>query len=1514
MENFFKKLKKIVKPKENKTSKMKKNSKSPQQSLSPTAGTSHDLTTAPHSSPPPPSPETAQAAPSPETAQAEPLESTSHEANTGQPDEFTKNLYKKPTTLIRDKSDNLEITVLQRELRQNHKFKLTDHLYELKVKEMKNSGSDKGTLIFDLFDLFEKSLIKLINTLKSTYKEDNNHLIYITVVKKEIFHGINTGSIPLQTNSKQIANIVLNMLDNYLQSNKQAKVSSDFGFHIKVLNIPHLQHLQNIKKRNKNAKFGIKAKKMKPDNSSTFTKDIPVGCPERQKVFENHCLMVASIFSKMQLNLNEFCSPQIERKSKSILYGNFQNSFQDLLNEFSYLQSQLNLDTLPPYQPEQILPQIAKIYNCQFIILKAEPTLQAIYEYPEKISMNKPILWLLATTTRAELFHVQAITNLKSFFKKYKQYCPFCKRVFKVNTKYSQHRCQFLKSCRSCRLVFKTEETYLNKENENDFCNGMLIKDKMSITCEICGETSFSKECEASHFCKRSFYCHLCNCRTTVGGRTGTFNYIKENHNCQFKCRICNKMDNCRESHLCEISKPSLQKNYSKLAVLEILNNVLTNTPNVLVYYREKTEHEKFIGEIITDKSLNRKETKLSKDINYFSETKLTLTEMDILPCDFPLQTYFGRNLKRINFERQEKEYNILEEFVITIYNDQTWENTTILVQNNRSLFTIANYLLKLQLKPYVLRDNNTIILIRVPNRRIRFLNIKQFDFSSLKEKAKQLGLAFKSFPLLINHEGNYLLTGDSLTLADFCELDYSNDDMMAIKEELKNLNANWRYDEKLVEFGLQNAQILLQFACKTLQETFQFQRELFFNENFSLTAAESEEKKPLFHVFSDPFCSLNSFYYDLYKLVYNYNLFTMKKADTGQGSKSSRPEIKFAQYLQFCNPKKTYRSQLHPLGQKVLTFRQYPDIYDENDNIAYYFQGCYYHGCTRKTCSVFQKYNELELETAIEKQRKFERQMSKLKADNPFVSKIEVIYECEFQEQCLDTSNEKLQYFLKNVFVDRPSTRLVPRDSFRAGRVEMYRAITVQSQNSSIQYMDCSSLYPYCAINNPFPTGKYCILIGKELENMVWNSENKGFFISNKKFIGLAHVKVYPPDPSSLKLAYLPFQARGNNKQNQPHQTVYAFCGACAKLERQGICGHKQESRSFTTTYTSFEINEAYKLNYFFKFYEVYQYDTEEYIFTNYLKHLASRKIRYSGFPEHLQTKTEKEQYCIEVNKEMEFSNSSLTFENVKKDSFKREKAKCALNMFLGKFSQKVNKSKTIYIKTRQELEKIYLDKNISVTNIDYIDDNFCCVTTESKRKNVTNYKGNFIYSAFVTAYSRHFMFYKMMELISSGCTINFINCDSICFTLPNNIPSPLKTSQIFGCFKPQYEDADIKGFFCLGTKNFAIVYLNRKNGETVNTFRISGLSTTSFITQSQLAINEYIILVAQRFENYKIEIKVPQIKTVCNGLTLSKQMQMFTLRSNPYRQGYICEDETRCNHICYPFGIRKRVYYRST
>jgi hypothetical protein len=283
MENFFKKLKKIVKPKENKTSKMKKNSKSPQQSLSPTAGTSHDLTTAPHSSPPPPSPETAQAAPSPETAQAEPLESTSHEANTGQPDEFTKNLYKKPTTLIRDKSDNLEITVLQRELRQNHKFKLTDHLYELKVKEMKNSGSDKGTLIFDLFDLFEKSLIKLINTLKSTYKEDNNHLIYITVVKKEIFHGINTGSIPLQTNSKQIANIVLNMLDNYLQSNKQAKVSSDFGFHIKVLNIPHLQHLQNIKKRNKNAKFGIKAKKMKPDNSSTFTKDIPVGCPGKAK-------------------------------------------------------------------------------------------------------------------------------------------------------------------------------------------------------------------------------------------------------------------------------------------------------------------------------------------------------------------------------------------------------------------------------------------------------------------------------------------------------------------------------------------------------------------------------------------------------------------------------------------------------------------------------------------------------------------------------------------------------------------------------------------------------------------------------------------------------------------------------------------------------------------------------------------------------------------------------------------------------------------------------------------------------------------------------------------------------------------------------------------------------------------------------------------------------------------------------------------------------------------------------
>lgn len=133
-----------------------------------------------------------------------------------------------------------------------------------------------------------------------------------------------------------------------------------------------------------------------------------------------------------------------------------------------------------------------------------------------------------------------------------------------------------------------------------------------------------------------------------------------------------------------------------------------------------------------------------------------------------------------------------------------------------------------------------------------------------------------------------------------------------------------------------------------------------------------------------------------------------------------------------------------------------------------------------------------------------------------------------------------------------------------RGGRNEAYSLFCESDNNSDIIYLDIVSSYPFEAMSNKFPKGSYQILIGPELDNITYKTEEesyyykgnqyfilgeinvkRNFIISDEPLCGLVHVEVIPP--GDLALPYLPIRLSDG--------VVYALCKSCAEKRKKGFC-----------------------------------------------------------------------------------------------------------------------------------------------------------------------------------------------------------------------------------------------------------------------------------------------------------------------------------------------------------------------
>ena len=129
---------------------------------------------------------------------------------------------------------------------------------------------------------------------------------------------------------------------------------------------------------------------------------------------------------------------------------------------------------------------------------------------------------------------------------------------------------------------------------------------------------------------------------------------------------------------------------------------------------------------------------------------------------------------------------------------------------------------------------------------------------------------------------------------------------------------------------------------------------------------------------------------------------------------------------------------------------------------------------------------------------------------------------------------------------------------------------------------------------------------------------------------------------------------------------------------KKKGLCTHGMDQRRWCETYNCREVAYAVtKLGYtLFAIHEGLIYTNLQPIFEQFMKLMASKKIRYSKVPPSYKTNILK--YCDEVNQEMDFSDplDTLTPEKIEENPYQCTFIKGIMNICIGKMSQSQQKT----------------------------------------------------------------------------------------------------------------------------------------------------------------------------------------------------------------------------------------------
>lgn len=479
-------------------------------------------------------------------------------------------------------------------------------------------------------------------------------------------------------------------------------------------------------------------------------------------------------------------------------------------------------------------------------------------------------------------------------------------------------------------------------------------------------------------------------------------------------------------------------------------------------------------------------------------------------------------------------------------------------------------------------------------------------------------------------------------------------------------------------------------------------------------------------------------------------------------------------------------------------------DGYD-NNNKAYEFNGCCYHGCPTCYPGPFEDIKHYHPYDQSRNMRDLyqhtQQRLEKLKTIG--IDNIEVIWECDFDRQ--RRGNPEMDQFITGLERSGwPSPDpLMPRDAFFGGRTNAIQLMAEPTlPGEKIYYIDVVSLYPYICKYGKFPIQEPDIITQPDQVN--W-----------QQYEGLIQCLVLPP--KSLYHPVLPFR-------NQ--KLTFPLCRSCVQEKMKQdqyteyeLCQHTDQDRAWVGTFVSLELKKAVSLGYkVLKVFEVWhwskwsQYDTQTKtggLFANYIDQYLKMKMESSGYPENCHTDEQKQLFIQEV-----FEKEGVKLEpiNITPNKGKRAFSKTILNVLWGKFGQRDNFSQTEYLSDPSEYFQLMNDASENVKDVQIVNDNMVMIEKVKKEQHVQPCAiTNVVIAAFVTAQAR-LKLYSVLEPL--GDRVCYFDTDSIIYKHRPHQWNPSEGSSLGEWKNELPENVHITQFVAGGPKNYAY---KLSNGETV-------------------------------------------------------------------------------------------------
>ena len=886
---------------------------------------------------------------------------------------------------------SFKVRLRQVEHRRNSRFNISDHLYDMTFEVKDN----RQFLLQDLFELINSALIKAISQLKEKYPNNYRNQLFTTIVQDGLLNGLNSGGYSMATNPQQIANHMLNMLESFVQSNEALTLNDSFKIVMKVISMEHVSHRilnddSYVPHVARNEQPGHFLNRTYPD----FIHSEKGYCKAHERFcFDQDCVHLCILIALSVKGISQY--PKND---------------EELHTKIELLKSQSDLGM------ENTLMMASKNYFLQFHIFDADLNFQHAHSYPSEIDYSLNQIYLCLFNNQSHLTYISDYQRFCRINKKYT--CFSCQKQFKSKVDFF-HRCQKIETCFACCRPLAKENFLIDCDR---FCDVNISRPEQVVNeqCQRCNLILITKSCGTFHsrVCRRGFKFECCNTYTYKSSFSSNISEIKAKHVCtRIKCSHCrgHLTSTLDENHQCIMKKHNPSK---KMPTLGFIHFLKENTSGLNCYLCSQSKkkcdfHSAFVTEgtfqpcfcsLWVPKSAS--EFSLSEFSIYFPPKK----NKEIIAFDY---TQFiskpDMNCTHEFSELKSKPEKTLpmKQQIMQFFASENINNMTFLCNcyTGEMMIFILDMLLSVGLAPKIVNAHNSILLIKVNEIKLRFLNLANF-------LPKNDPVAF--FPETFIHVisvvqnlvpslSHYFLKTDSKSLREkkrqfFEKIDFSKWDFYT---EMA------KFAKKYVEHAILQCILYLNAA-----NSFQKKCYSYFGKDFFFI-----------HPFADSL-SKNGYIFKLFQVMRlnDFPIHAIPREYTGVFNNMSKSEAEFVAYLNHCNPSHNIVTGFSALGQ--LKFKAtVPDAVDLTSKTAYYFHGCHFHLHDPDICHI----KKCNAEKSKEKREEFEKKTARLLRDTDQIHSIVVQWECDWLEK---RKHGALRDFLSTSYVDRPKRRLIPRDA----------------------------------------------------------------------------------------------------------------------------------------------------------------------------------------------------------------------------------------------------------------------------------------------------------------------------------------------------------------------------------------------------------------------------------------------------------------------------------------------------